>query len=456
MTRRVSLALIAVTLAGSAYRAASQSVVHDEALTWQFFLAGPASEIFETYNANNHFLALVVMKVFTGLLGVSGFAMRLVSLLAAGLYAWACYRIVRRVFAEKWTGVLAMALLLLNPLVMDFFVAARGYGLALALLFFGIAEMLDEKRRPWLAGAALALSAAANLVFALPALVAFAYLQRGHGSRGFVIGAAACAILFFAFSPVGKAKSEDFYAGLPTVRESVDNLAQCALGHNAGVGGVNAENAGQKAWRGFVAYALVPLLVVAGLWLGVRGRQRSALADVTAICAVAIAVPAQFLLLSHLVRGVPLPQDRTGMYFMPLAGLLLACVVEAAPWRAASMALAAVGVLIAVQYAAQVQTRSFLTWRYDADTLTLLESAKAEWKDTTKPARVGASWQLEPSTNYYLVTQKWTWMAPMRRETPVAESDYYLLLPQDAGLVEERKLRVVRRGETSGTVLASR
>jgi hypothetical protein len=455
MTRRVLLALIGVALAVSVYRAGAQSVVHDEALTWQFFLAGPASEIFETYNANNHFLALVLMKVFTGVLGVSGFAMRLVSLLAAGLYAWASYRIVRRVFAEKWTGVLAMTLLLLNPLVMDFYVAARGYGLALALLFFGIAEMLDEKRRPWLAGAALALSAAANLVFALPAIVAFVYLQRRVGSKGFVIAAVVCGVLFFAFSPVGKAKSEDFYAGLPTAKESVDNLAQCALGHNAGFGGVNADNAAQRAWRGFVAYALLPLLVIAGLWLGVRARQKSTLADVTAICALAIALPALFLLASHLIRGVPLPQDRTGMYFMPLAGLLLACVVEAAPWRAASVALAAVGALIAVQYVAQMQSRSFLTWRYDADTLMLLESSKAEWKDTTKAARVGASWQLEPSINFYLVTQKWTWMQPMRRETPVAESDFYLLLPQDAGLVAERKLRVVRRGEESGTVLAA-
>jgi len=60
--------------------------------------------------------------------------------------------------------------------VLDFMVAARGYGMALALMMAATALLLGELSRPsdsprrmMEAGAALALSVTANLVFVLPA-----------------------------------------------------------------------------------------------------------------------------------------------------------------------------------------------------------------------------------------------------------------------------------------------
>jgi len=92
-------------------------------------------------------------------------------------------------FGDGFTMLLAVCLLALNPLVLDFMVAARRYGMALALWMISAVLLLDESiqpgssRRTMLAGAALALSVTANLVFVLPAaalaaIAAFLILRR--------------------------------------------------------------------------------------------------------------------------------------------------------------------------------------------------------------------------------------------------------------------------------------
>jgi hypothetical protein len=73
--------------------------------------------------------------------------------------------------------------LTLNPLVLDFLVAARGYGLALALFLTALCDLLvclsegngtatvpSRKVVLYRAGVGLALSAAANLTFLIPAI----------------------------------------------------------------------------------------------------------------------------------------------------------------------------------------------------------------------------------------------------------------------------------------------
>ncbi|SRR6266851_9145065 len=53
-----------------AYRAITQSIVHDEALTYQLYLAGPAARIFDSFDANHHFLNTLLMKLSVSLFGV--------------------------------------------------------------------------------------------------------------------------------------------------------------------------------------------------------------------------------------------------------------------------------------------------------------------------------------------------------------------------------------------------
>ncbi|MGB6944447.1 MAG: hypothetical protein WBE37_18760, partial [Bryobacteraceae bacterium] len=127
--RIAALLLFSVLLAANIYRAATQSFVHDEALTWQYYLSGPASDIFHTFTANNHFLATVLFKISITLFGTSEFAIRLPTVLAGAWFYWTVFRLCGMVLGDGWLFLTGCGALTLNPLLLDFFVAARGYGL---------------------------------------------------------------------------------------------------------------------------------------------------------------------------------------------------------------------------------------------------------------------------------------------------------------------------------------
>ena len=67
---------------------------------------------------------------------------------------------------------------------------------------------------------------------------------------------------------------------------------------------------------------------------------------------------------------------------------------------------------------------------------------------------IGGSWQLEPGLNFYRVVQRLDWMAAVERRTPARGDDYYVLLLQDAGLVDALGLRVLYRDPVVGTTVA--
>ena len=140
--RIAALVLLSTLLAANFYRAATQSIVHDEALSWQFYLSGPVSAIFQTYTANNHFLATILFRLSITLFGNSEFAMRLPTVLAGAWFFWTVFQLCGLIFGDGWLFLLACAALTLNPILLDFLVAARGYGLAMAGLFWALYQML--------------------------------------------------------------------------------------------------------------------------------------------------------------------------------------------------------------------------------------------------------------------------------------------------------------------------
>src|SRR5215469_152592 len=84
------------------YRAATQSITHDEALTYANYLVLPFSQLFNYYDANHHFLNTVLMHFSTSVFGFSEWSMRLPALAGAALYFAGVYRLVRHFFGERW------------------------------------------------------------------------------------------------------------------------------------------------------------------------------------------------------------------------------------------------------------------------------------------------------------------------------------------------------------------
>jgi hypothetical protein len=479
-----------------AYRAITQSIVHDEALTYQLYLAGPAARIFDFFDANHHFLNTLLMKLSVSLFGVSEWSMRLPALAGAALYFAAVYRICTREFQNVWASLGGAAVLTLNPLVLDFMVAARGYALGLALWMWAFAVLLDHLRQPavqnranlWIGGAALGLSIAANLIFAVPAVVlaGIAWMLRLRAPReqkaeipatpdrkkktkkpakplvpevrfwrDFVVPATGVAILFFLFAPLDKANTGNFYVGAGSIVESLRNLATVSIAH----GGPWRNTSANLFARDAIAFCLGPLVVAAAAIVGLMRRNVLLLLTSGTIVGSAL-----ILLILHLVLQFPFPLDRTGIYFLALIPLALAGLAEAASGANAPAGSAAVFpyglacVLMAslvVEYAAQFNTREFLVWEYDADTRTIAgRIAQLAANQPPGSVRVGGSWQFEPSLNFYREKDRLSWMQPVDRNSITPGFDYYVIRSEERGAMKSLGLKPVYEGAVSGSILA--
>ena len=76
-------AVLAALFAVCVYRAITQSITHDEALTYKFYIVGPISDIFHRFDPCHHFVNTVLIRLSTGLFGVSELSMRLPALAGA-------------------------------------------------------------------------------------------------------------------------------------------------------------------------------------------------------------------------------------------------------------------------------------------------------------------------------------------------------------------------------------
>ena len=131
-------ALALLVLALVAIRASIQSITIDEGDTYVYWVSG---EIFEPWHphSNNLLLNTYLIWIFVHLFGLNNISMRLPSFIGALLYLSAVYRFCIS-FVDRFSLRLPLfACMIANPFVLDFFVAARGYSLALGFLTTAIA-----------------------------------------------------------------------------------------------------------------------------------------------------------------------------------------------------------------------------------------------------------------------------------------------------------------------------
>jgi uncharacterized membrane protein len=487
---KTAAGVLAALFALCVFRAATQSIVHDEAFTWQLYLTTPKHWLFHHFDPNHHFLHTLLLRLSTSLFGFSELAMRLPALLGAALYFTAVWRFCRWALGDGWRLPLAVAATALNPLVLDFLAIARGYGLALALWMWALAlagpeleKETHDRKRIALAGLCAALSVTANLVFVLPVLATSAIVlgigwrreaQAARANReaalalarsltekkarkklraveaarpplwrDYLVPAVAVAVLFLIFSPVRRANATQLIVGAASIGESLRSLAAESLASSA------ADLTQPFAlWMTFIGMALGPAIVLAGAVAALRtGRVPLLLASLPA------AVSAVLLLVLHFAAGLLYPVDRTGLYFLPAAALTLALFGGEAWPRAARVPALALTAAVVVCFAAQIRWQWYSTWRYDADTARFAERLEQE-RERNPTARIAHSWELEPALNFYRITRGYQRLPEFERNPVGPGADLYVLIPKDQKDAQPLGLRTVYRGPASGSVLA--
>ena len=464
LTAGLAVLLLCVLSGVNVYRARTQSITVDEAFTYTRFVAPAFAEMGTFYDAGNHVLNTLLAKVSVSLFGASELALRLPSLLGGLAYFAALFLVSRRLFGLGGWFLLSIALNSLNPFLLDYLSAARGYGLALGFWMWALYLLLRcgpaaRPRNLVPAGVLMGLSVAASLVFVVPcaALAAGFVVVSTAGVWG-SFGAlsalrqmiwraaaqllpAACVAGLVLWLPLQAARRAHFFYGAPTAKEAINTLAEGSIFHSSTFLTSNAavDHFFRRAPYWFVLAGLLVLLAVAvsDLLTWLRARTKSAPAMGRNLIAGTLLGSVVLVVILRKDFGVFYPAGRTGLYFAPL--LLLACLCVLARADGSNVlrrALAALGVFpllaLLLQFALQFNTSYYFDVRFDAGTKRIVERLdRMRLGGAQQRLRVGVTPFLLNSFNFYRQACQREWLAPAGLDGPACWFDYYVVLPGD-------------------------
>lgn len=437
---RAARVLLLVLFAFNLYRAAMLSVTPPEAVTYNRFVGPSLQDAAALTSANNHVLNTMLARISTSIFHLTDLALRLPSLLGGLLYFWAVFRLARRAFGGGPLFLAAVALLSLNPLVLDYLSMARGYGFALAFWLWALQLMVEhlDSDQPVrgaklnLAGVCLGLSISSNLAFMVPAgalAATFSLLPESRRSarrfQDLWLPAFITAFVFLVV-PLNHLDTPSFRWGATSLRQTLNSLTALSLNHG--------NPAGTPPFLAGVVRVGVGALAVAILFLAVRrgGNLRYLLAGTVWGGLVG-------LQLAHRILGVPFPVARSGLYMIPLLTLGALCLVQWINRRPAEWAV----LLVSAVYLLQLNVNRYGEWREYARARDVVKAIRQDAHG--RPVRVGASMGLDQVLNYYRARYALGAWAPVESGPGSRSFDYYALNQADAGLVAERRLQVIWR-----------
>lgn len=478
--------LLIVVLLLNCYRAANQSITVDEANTYENFVSRPILKSLTTYDAGHHILHTFACILFVRMFGAGVLPLRLTSLIFSFVYLWAVWRLSVQLFPSSSLSLVGAALFALNPSVFDFMSAARGYGMALAFFAWAMLAAFQICEEISLVGQCApriitkmailaALSVGANLTFAFPVAALFAavalilYREVGSGAVrlifvSLVLPAAATFALFAA--PLLAAKRDDFYFGANSLQETMHSLYQASFNQDWPL--IDVLQNTRDPIHAFLPYVLLFLggvAILATIRLLSSSSERDARSPqrlFLGLCVSVLVGSVVLLAAAHHIANVLYPYSRTSLYILflcPLVVLLanLQFIRSGGAWRAAGSIGMAASTLVALLYTFELRTQWYGDWRFDAGTASLMHHLSALRKGSAPASgRLSASWQLQPSAEFYREIYHIDWLRPVIREVPSCEDDYFLIAYPDPGIVDRLRLEVIRHDRASGTTLAQR
>jgi uncharacterized membrane protein len=462
-------------------RACVQSVTIDEADTYLASVWRPGPSHWDP-SANNHVLNSLLMRLFTSIFGASAFTLRLPALIGAALYIGAVYFLALRISPRRLLQWALFVCLACSPFVMDYLVAARGYGLASAFLLWMIAFAVSLQakdavaRTAWLGRACVlmsvcgALSVCSNFSFAvadlLTALGLYLWICHRHRRDYLQILAAftlpGLAVAYFIVGSVVLAWPKgQFTWGAESLLQMVKSLVSASLFEP------NNYLLNPRLHHYFVHFGpfLYPLLLAFALWraaLLLLNRRSSPLAMVCGLAMVAALLCHQFL---YSVYGILLPLDRTAMWmvllFLVMAGAIAAVPLSSAIGRASGMALTGILAAVACYNIGCLRLTYFNEWKYDAD-MKNVYGVLSYYNHKYGLTKVSTNWRYVAPINCYRTMSGQETIEPVPGAPSVVNfyppeyQAYVFYYPWDEEFYKREGLKLVYHNTFTGAAVAIR
>lgn len=467
-------------LGWSIARACVQSVTIDEADT---VLAWVLPEFAPTHwfpGSNNHVLTSALMRLAVGVFGVNHLTIRFPALLGAALFLYFGFRFVRLVVPPGPLQIALYCCLALNPFFGDYFVAARGYGLALALLlgalviagesmFTGLSEA-GLPPRLGVVSALLGLSFCASFAFLFSHLSILAVLlvwswRRSASGRlrrivtvmapFAVVAAVICGWTLLKW-PAGQ-----LWYGAANPAETVNSLLRSTT-YELNNFLVNPlffhlfSPARSYFYPGLALIAAVrwPLLVYG------PNPQSSGLLRAAALIGLVLGATVLLHLLAWDAFHLPLPKERTGLplvlLFLMLVGLITAPAATSRLDRGLRLILVGLLFGLAVYSAGCLRLNYFCEWKWGADVRRAYDVV-SYYHHNKRVTEVPASWHYRGALNYYRAASNGREALAEfsdKQPYPTGRQVYVLHAVFDREFIQNQRLRVVFHGTYSELVIA--
>jgi hypothetical protein len=453
---------LALLFVWNVIRALTQSVTPGEAWNYERYIAPTWTQALANFDGNNHVLNTLLVRISSTRLHLTEMTLRAPSLLFGILYILAAYRIARRWFGAGPLFLGVLALLTLNPLVVDGMSEARGYGMALACWMWALdlvssvpVGMPLAQGRSCAAGFLLGLSVVASLAFAAPAvaLVIAAWRERAsagpplpygrgsdqgvwqkrsHDRKGAVFylpqvaGLTAFVLLII---PINHAEASVVTQGATSMRQMLNQLT---------IGSFGFENSLVLA-AGRIAIGLAAAM---GLWFGFRRRP----SELVCVTGGSLAVVLVLLLAAHRWAHAAFP-EAGALYLVPVVTLFGAGLAAKAGRGRLQIALVVASALCAAHYVAHFRA----PYRAAADFAGARDLARALEADAQdRGIRIAAPGDAGAILRYYKVRLRQGNWHTIEAPKPNATYDYYVMPAKEGGALDGR--RVVYRD--AGLILA--
>jgi hypothetical protein len=465
-------------------RASLQSATIDECDTYLTFSALPWPSHWYP-SSGNHVLNSIAVRLFTSLFGLSHLTLRSGAIMGAALFISACYRlciIFTTTATIRWT---LFVCLVFNPFTLDYLVAARGYSLALGLMMAAVVmfstELATQRQeqgpgfrfeRVVVASACLGLAFTASFPFAyvvISLLCVFVFVARRTRPsipwRSLYAATFVPAVLVMVAitgSTVLKFPRAELYFGSKTVAEMWNSLASASFYE------LNPQvvNPLILPWLQPLSVALpiafcvsLALLTGAALALSRKETDDGSL-RVCSFLGAALALSFAACLAAHSVLRLPLPQGRTGSFFVPLATLLLGILLSYRYYSRVGAAARAIGIATlaagSIYFVGCLRLSYFQEWKFDAETRSAFKALQ-ETARTYDIREAVTSWEYTSAFKFYCVYygQSTSPAILEMSEQPHTDRPAYVLR-SDIGpeFLTQHDLTIVYRGDFSGVILA--
>jgi len=488
----ISLAVFA--FAWAVARASVQAVTGDEGQSYTLY-AGRHFPLQWYPDSNNHILNSLLMRLFASVFGVSSLSVRTPALIGAAIYIVAAYWICKLITSKRAIQLPLFVCLVYNPFIFDFFVAARGYGMASAFLLSAIMLPAWYWLRPaepgtsrllWVSALSslfLALSFTASFPFAfvdalsLAALVVWSLrsaTKSGLASPGIprarllsacLLPGAIVIILIPSYALLHWPKGQIFDGGT-SIRATVSSVIDASLFR------LNPQILNPLLYRrvdaakGFLVPALGVLVLLYALLIFFNRRRLPDIRSkrLTALAAV-LACIASLTLLLHWAAfhafGLLMPQHRTAIYFVPLgtlvAGILASISIETRVARATRLALVAMLFVMAGYYFMCLRLTYFREWQYQQDVKRVYDVVA--WYNHNRGVRSAeVNWRYHGALIFYCNLSGHETLDPISSEIshPTDKQLYVLDSVSEENFINLLNLKVVYHGGSTDVVVAVR